>query len=545
MFNNVECRDYCYFSEHKPTDINTPMAFITECLTRADPAIKDLTDLRENVLAFVMPYLSLKDTTALRSVSKSTGTIVDATRTCVRLALTKQSIGDICIRIFSVIGHGLLELSMHRVTFPSATALSDVLALCPNLRKLSISDADWTNWDDNISADAIIGCKHLRNIRLQCGDISTDRHPFDATICSLHKLTTLESLTLFTRLRPTTRPSLCEFIRTAPKLRKVKISTSVMASFNNSVVDAGAGAGASASIGAGTITDLTTALANAKHLAKLTIVRPDGMGEPIRKNQCLAIAVMLAANKNIHSLHIRRCGMWTDTLDALVPPMKCPHLESLKLDGNSLGYLSGSYFNVAMDSLLSKLPNIKKLHLGNNQLDSSQASGLAASFERHSIVKLENLTLGSNDIGDVGLAAVLPRLPVTMKQLYLHGVDATDASTPVIRDMLERCPDLWGLGLNGNPITDTGARTLARGIRGHKGLHDVGFTLSEMSDVGLLRLANALHTCPNLRYAYVYTVGFKAAQKVTAEGMKKLKDQLPKYATLSADHRMSRYLKTI
>ena len=59
---------------------------------------------------------------------------------------------------------------------------------------------------------------------------------------------------------------------------------------------------------------------------------------------------------------------------------------------------------------------------------------------------------------------------------------------------------LWGLGLNGNPITDSGARTLARALRGRHALRDVGITLSEMTDKGCERLATSLQTCPNLRY---------------------------------------------
>ncbi len=52
----------------------------------------------------------------------------------------------------------------------------------------------------------------------------------------------------------------------------------------------------------------------------------------------------LITNPTITSLHLRRCGMWTDTLAALVPPYQCPHLKNLKLDGNSLGYLSGALY---------------------------------------------------------------------------------------------------------------------------------------------------------------------------------------------------------
>ena len=48
------------------------------------------------------------------------------------------------------------------------------------------------------------------------------------------------------------------------------------------------------------------------------------------------------------------------------------------------------------------MPGLEALHLGNNSLDASQAAALAASITKHKIVKLENLTLGSNDIGDAG-----------------------------------------------------------------------------------------------------------------------------------------------
>ena len=95
----------------------------------------------------------------------------------------------------------------------------------------------------------------------------------------------------------------------------------------------------------------------------------------------------------------------------------------------------------APDSLLMRLPNLESLHLGNNQLDSNQAVALAASITRHRVSRLCNLTLGSNDIGDAGLAAILKALPPTMKQLYLHGCDIHDAGLESLRTALEKMPD--------------------------------------------------------------------------------------------------------
>ena len=107
--------------------------------------------------------------------------------------------------------------------------------------------------------------------------------------------------------------------------------------------------------------------------------------------------------------------MWTDTLAALAPAAPAPNIQCLKLDSNSLAYLSSTFFNEAMDALLAKLPSLRALHLGNNQLDAAQAVGLAKSLKDRGVGgmggTLASLTLGSNDVGDSGLAAILEVLP--------------------------------------------------------------------------------------------------------------------------------------
>lgn len=221
----------------------------------------------------------------------------------------------------------------------------------------------------------------------------------------------------------------------------------------------------------------------------------------------------MANCKTLTSVHLRRAGMWFDTLASLIPPVVCPQikvsqsrcsrlshsvkshyyslimvvrflLQNLKLDSNSLAYLSSGYFNDAMDTLLSRVPNLETLHLGNNQLDGTQAMSLANSIVRHKIDKLETLTLGSNNIGDRALAAILKALPPTMKQLYLHGMckghmlrvdfssritaarlhfyyeqsshcllpsfsgcDIHNEGLKTLGAALDRMPHLWGLGL--------------------------------------------------------------------------------------------------
>ena len=168
---------------------------------------------------------------------------------------------------------------------------------------------------------------------------------------------------------------------------------------------------------------------------------------------------------------------------------------------------------------------------------------LAASLTRHRVQRLCNLTLGSNDIGDVGLAAILKALPSTMKQLYLHGCDIHDEGLEALRLALAKMPDVWGLGLNGNPISDQGVGTLARALEGRDSLRDIGITLSDVTDAGIQCLADSVATCRHLRFIYLYTSGFKAATKITEQGKAYLRSKLPPYATAAFDHKLSRYLK--
>ena len=157
---------------------------------------------------------------------------------------------------------------------------------------------------------------------------------------------------------------------------------------------------------------------------------------------------------------------------------------------------------------------------------------------------LTNLTLGSNDAGDRGCAQLIKSLPPSIRQLYLHGVDMSDAGIAHVCSALPSFPALWGLGLNGNPVSDVGAGMLANALRGNRSLRDIGITLSDMTDDGVAKLAVALGTVPNLRFVYLYSSGFKAAVKVTDEGKRILKAHLPPFATAALNHSASRYLKT-
>ena len=407
-------------------------------------------------------------------------------------------------------------------------ALPTLLSMTKNLRKLCFHDCDIQHWSEELVSNAILSLSKLEELRLHCNDMyHYENIPFTTLIQGLHRLPYLKKLTLFSRLNTVANEALCNYIRdpvASRRLIKLKLSTSLIASPGG--------------------IDILQTIPCHHTLQKLTIIRPEGMGEPIRKHHCILLANIMVKCKTIHSIHLRRAGMWTDTLAALVPSEICNNIHNIKLDSNSLAYLSATHFNEAMDNLLSKVPNLRTLHLGNNQLDSNQAISLGNSIAKHKLTWLENLTLGSNDIGDTGVTAILKALPPTIKQLYLHGCDIHDDGIIALRTAFDHMPELWGLGLNGNPVTDNGVKILAKALKDRHKIRDIGITLSEMTDDGVKTLAHALATCKNLRFLYLYTAGFKAATKVTEEGKTFLRHTIPNNATAAFDHRLSRYLKT-
>ena len=486
----------------------------------------------------VISYLDLKSVQALALASTSMREIVMLMAAPMQVNAHKPSSpldatpGSSCHATFRTWGRFFAGLSLHRTPMTDAATLPALLATTKHLRRLTVHDIDVAHWSDEGMGAALAGLPRLQELRLHCSDLAAyDHSPYCHMVRALGPpgggaLAELKKLTLFTRLDAEGTAALAQFLL-APalsrRLIKLKLSTSLISSPGGQ--------------------DVLQAIGRHGRLQKLTIMRPEGMGEPIRKAQCAVLAQVMVQCSSLFSLHLRRAGMWTDTLAALVPERTAPNIRNIKLDSNSLAYLSAAYFNEAMDSLLMRLPNLESLHLGNNQLDSAQAVALAASITRHKVSKLCNLTLGSNDIGDVGLAAILKALPPTMRQLYLHGCDIHDAGLESLRAALEKMPDVWGLGLNGNPISDHGVGTLAKALAGRASLRDIGITLSDVTDVGIQQLADAVATCKHLRFIYLYTSGFKAATKISDQGKAYLRSKLPLYATAAFDHKLSRYLK--
>jgi hypothetical protein len=321
----------------------------------------------DDVLERALPYLSIKDVFVLKQVSRAiSGTAALHAPSHLSLVKISLSTAGQSLSIFRTYGATLHSVSLQRVTSSDPLAVAAVLALCPSLQRLAIVDVEWS-YDDISVAAAVVAQRSLLELRLQCADaVSAERNPFSAIVMRIGGIPTLRKLTLFSRLDAASLAALVAWLRdprASRRLIKLKVSTGLLSG--------GDGGGA-----------LLDAVAAHGSLAKLTVVRPDGVGEPMRKAHCASLAVAIVKNTRLSSLHLRRVGLWTDSLSALVPACTVVTLRRLKLDGNSLGYLSGGYFVEAMDALLARLPAIEALHLGNNQLVRRPPRGLHSASSR-------------------------------------------------------------------------------------------------------------------------------------------------------------------
>jgi hypothetical protein len=111
----------------------------------------------DHVLEYALTYLCIKDVQALKLVSKNIAEV--AKMHCpAHLSLSKLSASSMnsatCIRVLLEYGSTLHSLSLSRLATLDEYAIAALLRLCPNLKKLAISDLDW-NWNDIATADAI------------------------------------------------------------------------------------------------------------------------------------------------------------------------------------------------------------------------------------------------------------------------------------------------------------------------------------------------------------------------------------------------------
>ena len=389
--------------------------------------------------------------------------------------------------------------------------------MCPNLKSLCLDLSQ--SGDIGSLCDAIMGLPNLKTVRLNCSNSVIPRGIIAAVTGSLSVLERL-CITL-DGLHPDDADILNLYLQDHKKskcLRKLKLSPYILNVYPKIIYS----------------------IAAHPKLERLTVVRKDGIGEPLKKITCTKMVKLLSTLKHIG---IRRCGMWADSLGELTPHEKCPNLLSLKIYGNSIGYLAGGFASEAIGAILRRCPSLKHINLGNTSLLKPHAIEIAKVIVETKMV-VERITVGSNEIEDDGFCAIFSAVTPSIKEFYAHGCDITNKSMELLSDKLPRCNKLWGLGLNGNTeINDVGVAKLARAIRNHPSIRDVGCTIG-FTAKGAQCLLKALRSCQRIRYVYLYNTGFKSASKLSDSDIAALKSFVPRNSVLIANHGISRYLKT-
>jgi hypothetical protein len=300
-------------------------------------------------------------------------------------------------------------------------------------------------------------------------------------------------------------------------------------------------------------TETLVAILNLPNLTRLTIVcKHAGEDDDTSAHKfgldldaCRIIGEALPHLK-LTKLHLRKCYLNTSHIHVILRGLnygmsKCTKITSFKIDRNNIGYS-----NTSCDiwDLIECMPNLEILDLCNNIFDSGHEGIVDCINTLH---HLKKLTIGSNDFDANLVARIVCVLPSTMEQLYTHGCICTDSNMAFAKAMCElmgRCPRLWGLGMNGNMLSIRTIITIARNVC--PTMRDIGITHGSLTDAAISIIGYHLHArCPQLRYVYLYNVGYKSAKKVTEDGYTVLQRRIGPDAVLIKRHLSSRYIKHV
>lgn len=474
-----------------------------------DSVLLELPILRLPVIQGISPYLEMKDLLILRLASKSFNSAVSSGEMKLSGAMQfKRPIQEEALAMVACV-------ASKKLSFYNSTATSEPLdtTFVHNMLMMSQYLSELIMMNDDIPD----GYQYPQNI--------TFRGRCEYTFKNFGAFQNVTHLRIYNS--SVEMVSLTQLLKNEhlPRIRKLKIC--------------------SENITVGII----EAIAKLSNLERLTITRPD-TGQRMTRGCAYALGSLLNNMQNLKRLHLRGIGIGPTELEGFIQGLrkslgedKQLNLRGLKLDRNPLGYLTPiveSFVEIG-----NYMPLLEVLHLGSCQLDCHSTKTIAALIRK--LPKLKTLTLGSNTIGPRGMEEIIDALPSTIEQLYLHGCLDGEAEKHIFADALVRHmltnTSLWGLGLNGNYFNGRDMCKITECLPST--LRDIGITNVYLTDeyMGTIGCTIA-RRCPVIRFVYLYTKGFKAAQSVTKDGLIILQNELAKTSgLLVSDHNLSRYIK--
>jgi len=297
--------------------------------------------------------------------------------------------------------------------------------------------------------------------------------------------------------------------------------------------------------------DASKIILSIRKLQKFSLVKTDfyetGVGHigqilPLEPEVFAAMQKLLVTNTNLFSFSIRKLGRVDEKCwKALTPTIKLNRITILKLDQNYLSWTFSDY-----EDFFLKFPNLIVLNLNYNHFTQYNSLRLCSSIKKLS--KLQQIVFGGNEIGDEGAQNLITSLPSSMEQIFLFGCDIGDAGASKLFAKLcvsEKFSKVWALGLNGNPISNVGAKALSNCLKTNPSLADIGFSFTKMTDMGIVDIASSLQFSTHLRNIYLFNQGNKCAILTTNYSRRELTANLPSNAIACFDVSSARHIKTL
>ena len=474
-----------------------------------DSVLLELPILKLPVIQGISPYLEMKDLLILRLASKSFNSAVSSGE--MKLSGTMQFKHPIREEALAMVAC----VASKKLSFYNSTSTSEPLdtTFVHNMLMMSQYLSELIMMNDDIPD----GYQYPQNI--------TFRGRCEYTFKNFGAFQNVTHLRIYNS--SVEMVSLTELLKNEhlPRIRKLKISSQ---NITIGVIDA---------------------ISKLSGLERLTITRTDA-DQPMNRDCAYALGSLLNNMQNLKRLHLRGIGIDSVKLERFIEGLRASlgkhkhlNLEGLKLDQNIFGYLTP--VTECFVEIGNYMPLLEVLHLGNCQLDCHSGKTIAALIRK--LPKLKTLTLGSNSIGPRRMEEIIDALPSTVEELYLHGCLDGEAEKHLFANALMRHMStnthLWGLGLNGNYFNGRDMCNITKCLP--PTLRDIGITNVYLTDeyMGTIGCTIA-QRCPVIRFVYLYTKGFKAAESVTKNGLVILQNELAKTSgILVSDHSLSRYIK--
>ena len=182
---------------------------------------------------------------------------------------------------------------------------------------------------------------------------------------------------------------------------------------------------------------------------------------------------------------------------------------------------------VGLGLSLDRNRNLTTLYVDLNKLGDDGVQDIA----QGNFAQLEVLSMAYNEISDVGVRWLMPRLTASaaLKVLDVSFNNVTDEGIRMVTELVRTCPSLHTLDLYHNKITDASVVELCEAICESPSMFKLDLSENKLTDVSGVKVAEALAACATLGEVNLETnpvtdvTALKVAEALRIVGKKHLK----------------------